>query len=297
VEEAQQVAGQSPRPVRQTVRTLRRVAVVPVLLLALTGCSRGQWERFGWPAGVTPQARRMLHLWQASTVAALIVGVLVWGLIFYAAIRFRRRTDEPPPQVRYNLPIEVLYTVVPFLIVAVLFYYTAIDENYVNKLSAKPDVTIGVQAFQWNWQFTYDDKQDNAGGVVQTVGSTEEIPVLVLPTNKRIRFVLNSDDVIHSFFVPEFLFKRDVLPGHQNEFEVTIDKKGAFVGRCAEYCGTYHPNMNFEVRAVSDSDYQQFLNDRAQGQTTTQALRAIGQPDHAVTTHPFDTVRTSRKAS
>lgn len=268
-----------------------------VALLALTGCSKGQAERFGWPPGVTPQAERMLRIWQASVWAALVVGVIVWGLAFYVVVRYRKRTEEIPRQVRYNLPVELLYTVIPVLIVAVLFFYTAIDENFVDKESPNPQVKVGVEAFQWNWKFNYEQVRDKQGNIVSTVGSATEIPVLVVPTHKTIRFVENSDDVVHSFWVPEFLFKRDVIPGRTNSFEITIDKAGAYVGRCAEFCGTYHSQMNFEVRAVSWADYQKFLRAKESGQSTAESLQAIGLPPHAVTTHPFKTKRTQRSAS
>jgi len=269
---------------------------VPLALLAVTaaGCDTQQVLRLGWPNGVTQQAQRMLHLWQGSVVAALAVGFFVWGLIFWSVIRYRKRTDELPPQVHYNLPIEVLYTIVPFLIVAVLFYYTAIDESYVDRQSAKPDVTVHVVAFQWNWKFSYD-RRDKAGNIIETIGTNSQIPILVLPTNEKVRFIENSDDVIHSFWVPDFLFKRDVIPGRTNSFEVTIDRQGAFVGRCAEFCGTYHSAMNFEVRAVSPADYQRYLTARAGGLSTGQALQTIGLPATAVTTHPFN--RTGGSAS
>jgi cytochrome c oxidase subunit 2 len=255
----------------------------------LAGCSGEDLPRFGWPRGITPQADVMQTLWSGSVIAALVVGVIVWGLIFWAVIRYRRRpSDHIPHQVAYNLPIEVLYTVVPFLIIAVLFFYTAIDENYVNKESGKADVQISVLAFKWNWQFGYVGERDKNGKFVQTVGSTDEVPVLVLPVNRRVLFTENSADVIHSFYVPAFLFKRDVIPGRTNSFEVTVKRTGSFVGRCAEFCGTYHAMMNFEVRAVSTADFAKFITARKQGMTTAQALQAIGQAPYATTTHPFE---------
>src|SRR5918911_902278 len=99
----------------------------------------------------------MYELWIGSVIAALVVGAFVWGLIFWCVVRYRKRGDQLPPQTRYNLPIELLYTIVPFLIIAVLFYYTAIIETYVNKTSAHPDVRVEVVAFKWNWQFRYLD--------------------------------------------------------------------------------------------------------------------------------------------
>jgi len=127
---------------------------------------------------------------------------------------------------------------------------------------------------------------------VNTVGTTNEIPILVLPTDRSVRFELASADVIHSFWVPEFLFKLDVIPGEENGrnnvFQVTVRKQGAFVGRCAELCGEYHAFMNFEVRSVSPQDYDAYLKAREQGMDTQHALESIGQPGLAVTTHPFN---------
>lgn len=299
--------------VRSRVARLSVLAVLVVL--STTGCTKAGIEdklRFGWPTGITDQARQMREMWTWSSVAALTVGVLVWGLTFWVCVFHRKKSDELPRQTALNLPLEIAYTIVPFLIIAVLFAYTAVIETNVNKLAAKPDTTIQVVGFKWNWQFNYLDKKDHtvtddaaAKGVtpvVNTVGSVEEIPVLVLPAHKTIRIEEQSDDVIHSFWVIDFLFKRDVIPGVDNKFDVNIDKEGAYVGRCAEYCGTYHSEMNFEVRVVSWDLYQKYLDtlDQLGGadpDRQRKALAAIGGPDHATTTYPFDTDRTARQAS
>lgn len=259
----------------------------------LSGCSVDKAARgFGWPErGITEQAHQMYDLWIGSVIAALAVGFFVWALIFWCIVRYRKRSEDLPAQVRYNLPIETLYTVVPFLIIAVLFYYTAVTETFVTKVdnSAKPDVRVEVVAFKWNWQFKYLD-ETGADGPISTVGSSDMVPVLVVPTHQRIRFLLNSRDVIHSFWVPEMLFKRDVIPGVTNQFEVTVDREGAYVGRCAEFCGAYHSMMNFEVRAVTKGQYERFIDLRRQdpNTTTTQALRqVVGGSGLAETTTPF----------
>lgn len=269
------------------------------LLVSLAGCSAKDAFAFGWPHGVSLQAHRMYNLWIGSTIAALCVGVFVWGLIFWCVVRYRKRGEKLPAQTRYNLPIELLYSVAPFFVIAVLFYYTAVTETYVNKESTHPDAQVNVVAFKWNWQFVYPKTKDPKGQPVSTTGSSDYIPVLVVPTHKKVRFTEHSKDVVHSFWVPDLLFKRDVLPSKDNinSFEVTIDKAGAYVGHCAELCGTYHSQMNFEMRAVSWTDYQQFLKDKQRGMTTPAALHDIGQPRYATTTHPFDTSRTGRKAS
>ncbi|WP_091059295.1 cytochrome c oxidase subunit II [Micromonospora humi] len=266
------------------------------LLVLLTGCDVGKtFGGFGWPqGGITPESHRMYDLWIASCIAALAVGVFVWGLIFWCVIRYRKRGNELPVQTRYNLPMEFLYTIAPILVVSVLFYYTAVVQTDVVKESKNPDVTVEVVAFKWNWQFNYRDGQGrDANTVASVLGTSEVIPVLVLPSGRSIRFEEQSRDVIHSFWVPELLFKRDVMPGSiRNTFEVSsIDTEGAFVGRCAELCGSYHAFMNFELRVVSPEKYEQFLAAKKGGSSTQDALKAIGVDEYATTTKPFDTRR------
>jgi cytochrome c oxidase subunit 2 len=280
---------------------LAKVAGLGLLgALTLSGCDvQGSWLSWGWPEGITDEAH---SLWIGSTIAALVVGIAVWALIAYAAIRYRKRGDEVPRQTAYNLPLEIVYTIVPFLIIAVLFFFTVSTQNRVMQRSANPDVTVAVNAFKWNWQFVYPDTTDaNGGQPVSTVGSSTEIPILVLPTDQKIRFELASADVIHSFWVPEFLFKLDVIPGNENGrdnvFEVTVREQGAFVGRCAELCGTYHAFMNFEVRSVSPADYQAYLAAREKGLSTHDALESIGQPGDSTSTKPFDLQRQQSEAS
>jgi cytochrome c oxidase subunit II len=283
---------------------------VVALVITLSACTTSQWDEafgFGWPEGITTQAHRVRGLWTWSIVAALIVGVLVWGLIFWACIVYRRRDGELPRQTKYNLPIEALYTVVPFIIVAVLFYYTAVTQNFVTTTKPAADTTVSVTAFKWNWQFSYDGVQDpRTSQAVYTVGTSNEIPVLVVPVNQNVRFRVNSNDVIHSFWVPDTLFKRDVFPAatknQNNVFQLRPEVEGTYVGRCAELCGTYHSQMNFEMRVVSASDYQRYLNalasfGNADLDRQAKALTAIGQPAQATTTHPFDTSRTARAPS
>lgn len=269
-----------------------------LLLTLLSGCSIEDWGskfgHFGWPGkGISLQAHEMYDLWIASTIAALAVGIGVWGLIFWCVIRYRKRGEELPVQTRFNMPMEILYTVTPVLIVAVLFYYTAIVQTNVDKLSKNPDNVVEVVAFKWNWQFNYRDGMgENAKTVASTVGSSDVIPILVLPVGETIRFEETSKDVIHSFWVPEMLFKRDVFPGNvRNVFEVTLDKTGHYVGRCAELCGTYHAFMNFELVAVTPENFDKYIAARTAGQSTQDALVAIGEPAYATTTSPFNTRR------
>ena len=280
--------GSTSRPRLALGRVLGLGSVVVTALVLLSGCSVGDAFYFGWPRKhITDQSNRMFDLWIGSVIAALVVGAFVWGLIFWCVIRYRKRGDELPAQTRYNMPIEILYSVLPFLVVSVLFYYTAIVQTDVDRIQPNPDVTVHVVASKWNWEFEYPDQKDASGQPVSTIGASDYIPVLVVPTHKRIRFVEDSQDVIHSFWVPALLFKRDVFPGGvQNKFEVTIEKEGSYVGRCAE------------LRAVPFDEYQQFIADKKQGMSTPEALVAAGEKDgYATTTQPFDTSRTASNYS
>jgi cytochrome c oxidase subunit 2 len=282
---------------------LARLAALGLLgVVTLTGCDipNNEFWRFGWPNGVTEQAQHMRELWTGSVIAALVVGILVWALILYSVVRHRKRSDELPKQTAYNLPLEIVYTILPFLIIAALFFFTVVVQNKVQARSDNPDETIAVNAFKWNWQFVYQETTGTDGQPVSTVGSSSEIPILVLPTDRTIRFEVASADVIHSFWVPEFLFKLDVIPGNENGrnnvFEVTVREQGAYVGRCAELCGTYHAFMNFEVRAVSGADYDAYLAARESGMSTSEALEKIGQPGHSTSTTPFESLQNGNVA-
>ncbi|HET6501201.1 MAG TPA: cytochrome c oxidase subunit II [Amycolatopsis sp.] len=295
-------------------------ALAGLVALLATGCSGDEVLRFGWPVGVTEQATEMRWLWTWSVIAALVVGVIVWALIFWASVFHRKKKNadptELPRQFQYNVPLELFCVVLPLVMVCVLFFFTATTENDVLAKKPNPDVTVNVIAFQWNWEFDYPNEPKDANGqIIKTVGSSTEIPLLVLPVGKNIQYNLRSADVIHSFWVPEFNFKRDVFPypeknNQDSSFQNTIDQTGEFVGRCAELCGTYHSMMNFEVRALPDNLYTHYIQLRTQinpatGQpnTAAEALTALGQSDptcgvlctpHAVTTEPFNTDRTAR---
>jgi cytochrome c oxidase subunit 2 len=233
-------------------------AALPTILLT-SGCDlkdAGETAlRVGIPKPVTVQGEHIYHLWLGSVGAATAVGVFVWALIFWAGFHYRKNSDELPRQVRYNLPIEVLYTIVPFVIISVLFYYTAVTENFVDK-AEKPDLRVNIVGFQWNWQFVYPEQK------VQVTGSPTQPAMMVLPADERIRFVESSPDVIHAWWVPEFLFKRDVIPGRFNTFDINIRSKAighTYVGRCTEYCGEKHDRMNFFVKIVSKADFDAYM--------------------------------------
>ena len=223
----------------------------------LAGCSGGQLPRFGAPPGATSQSQNFLHMWRWTFIVAMAIGALVWGLIFWSIIRYRKRPgdDALPKQTRYHIPLEITYTVIPVIIVAVIFGFVVHAENKIDHLSKNPAVTIKVEGFQWGWQYSYLRPD---GSVIGTpvVGTQTHNPTLVLPEGETVRLLLRSDDVIHSFYVPDFLFKRDLIPGVNNDVDLFIDRTGTFQGHCAEFCGIFHTDMNFLVKSVPRQQFQ-----------------------------------------
>jgi cytochrome c oxidase subunit 2 len=243
---------------------VRRGALVAAVgaLLFLTGCSaeqRHEWTNFAMPDPATEQADHIFNLWHWAWVAALITGVIVWGLIFWSIFRYRRRSDdEVPIQTRYNLPLEIFYTIAPVIMVVVFFYWTVNVQNAVLQ-DTEQDHTVNVVGQQWSWTFNYTGEDAVNGKNVYTSGTASKIPTLVLPVDETVQFNLYSPDVIHDFGIPAFLMRMDVVPGRFNHFEVTPDTIGDFRGKCYELCGAYHSRMLFNVRVVSAEDYEAYL--------------------------------------
>ena len=221
-------------------------------LVALAGCSA---PSFGMQDPVTEQGDVVDRLWSPVVITALLVGALVWGLLLWSVVRYRRRNDTLPTQVAEHIPIEIAYTVVPILMVVALFAVGSAAVTDIEEQDPNPDVVVDVEGFQWSWQFRYvsDDV------VVSGDGEGTRGPDLVLPVGRTTRLNLISDDVIHSFWVPKFLTKRDLVPGVDNEIDVTPTEVGTWVGRCAEYCGLDHWRMNFRVRVVSVEEYEEWV--------------------------------------
>jgi len=246
-------------------RRIRRAAVlagVVVLAVGLTGCSdETQAGRVGMPEIVTKQGQDNLHLWQGAWIAALATGVVTWGFILGAAFFFRRRSDdEVPIQTRYNLPVEIFYTIFPIIMVVVFFSHTVRVQNTMLEIDPHPDVNLTIVGQKWQWTFNYPDSVDTPEGTnVFVAGTGEDIPMLVLPVDSTIEFDLYSPDVIHDFGIPAFAMRMDVVPGRNNRFQVTTTKTGEFAGKCFELCGAYHSRMLFEVHVVSKDDYEAYL--------------------------------------
>jgi cytochrome c oxidase subunit 2 len=265
------------------------LAAVGISVLVLGGCSsetKGEWERFAMPDPASLQGEKILNLWQGAWIAALATGVIVWGLIFYAIIRFRRRSDdEIPVQTRYNLPLEIFYTIAPVIMVIVFFAHTVETQNFVLDDDRPNDNCMEIVGQQWSWTFNYGIGEKGDCEVtpnstefpytsyVHDSGTGSQIPQLYLPVGQTTRFNLHSPDVIHDFGIPGFLMKMDVVPGRVNHYAITPTRTGTFRGKCYELCGVYHSRMLFDVHVVTVAEYEAHLEQlQADGAETDEPL-------------------------
>jgi cytochrome c oxidase subunit II len=222
------------------IRWLAVAALVPVV----AGCA---------PTSVTEEGRAVYNLYNLFLYIAAVVFVVVSGLVIWSVIRYRRRGDELPKQTHGNNKLELTWTLIPTVIVLVLFVFTIQAQDKVLDRSGQADVNLTVTAFQWSWRFTYE------GTGAEVLGSPETIPEMVVPVGQTIRVKLVSADVVHSFYVPQTLFKRQAIPGTDNEFDLTFEQVGLYHGQCTQFCGLQHPDMVFRVRVVSQGEYQNWL--------------------------------------
>jgi len=263
---------------RKTITTITSLAIAGALVL--TGCSP-EVEK-GWlptERGTTSNSDRIMDLWVNSWIAALAVGIITWGLIVWCLVAYRRRkgTVGFPRQTSFNLPLEVFYLTIPLFMVLVFFYFTDRDQQAIDDRSQPADVVVDVRGKQWAWDFNYksgtviEEDVHEAGVQAHLTGNTidkEQLPTLYLPVNKSVDLELNSRDVIHSFWVPAFLQKRDMIPGKTNYIRFTPTAEGTYDGKCAELCGEYHSEMLFRVKVVSEAEFQAHMEElKAAGNT------------------------------
>jgi cytochrome c oxidase subunit 2 len=244
-------------------------------VLLLTGCTY-EFSR-GWlpgVSGVTNHTDRIVGLWTTAWIILWLVGIIAWALMGWAMLIYRRRKGETglPVQLRYNNPIEVLFTIVPLILVIGFFAFTARDIAAIEQPTENPDVVIEVIGKQWSWDFNYVDANVYDTGIqAQFEGQTgvpETLPALYLPVGKTVQIDLSSRDVIHSFWVIDFLYKKDMFPGKTNHMYFTPQVEGTYMGKCAELCGEYHSMMLFQVKVVSQAEYDTHLASlAAKGQT------------------------------
>jgi cytochrome c oxidase subunit II len=208
----------------------------------------------GWPAVSSTQAAALADDWRVFTYAALAVAGLVWALILFAAVRFRRTRDNPEPrsQKDQNPALEIAWTVAPLIVVILLFVVTLHIETEVEARAPAPAAQIAVNAYRWGWTFSYRN-----GPTID--GTSNDPPEMVLPAGETTAIRVTSSDVVHAFWIPDMLFKRDAVPGRASTFDLTPTAEGTFLGRCGEFCGLNHALMTFRVRVVSPAGYRRWL--------------------------------------
>ncbi len=257
-------------------------------MVVLAGC---HVPGFDVPHAADRQGAQASRLWHGTQFVALAVGALVWALIGYVVLRYRRRkragADAVPSQRAYFVALEVVYTAIPLVIVAILFAYTTTAQRRMMAISSHPDLRVEVTAFQWGWRFHYPDGDVTVAGQGPTAPSerategpgggsgpaergTQGVvpPQMVLPVGLTTEIDLTATDVVHAFYVPNFLFQRNAVPGSPTRFDITPTELGTFGGRCATFCGIRHYTMTFTVRVVSPEDYRQWLAANGTGPAT-----------------------------
>lgn len=265
-----------------------RWAAVPVGIASaalLAGCTPTQLHGFlpGFVEDGTPATNRtdmVAGLWVNSWIVLLAVGVITWGLMLWAVIAYRRRKGQSglPVQLRYNMPVEIFYTIVPLILVVGFFAFTARDQTILETQYDDPEVSITAYGKQWSWDFQYNGEDDDNADAVYSMGvqaaetdegyDLDDLPTLYLPVDKTVQIELRSRDVIHSFWIIDFLYKKDMYLGRENFWSFTPTREGTYAGKCAELCGEYHSAMLFNVKVVSEAEYEDYLDSlRAAGNT------------------------------
>lgn len=257
-------------PVFGMPRRLRRaITLLAVGLLALTTITAASAQS-GMPDAITKEGDKIHDLWVFTLILAAIVFVAVEAAIVYVIFAFRKKNDELPKQTHGSTALEVVWTTIPVVIVIALFTYSFIVLHDVENTAAPDDLTVHVQGFQFQWGFTYDmndlgtnTPDRNAEGKIEILGTPAEEPTLVIPIGEPVEFTLFSADVIHSFYIRDFLYKLDVVPGRDNRFVVTPNKLGTFHAQCAELCGLNHALMRFQLRVVTRAEFDQWVAENA----------------------------------
>ncbi len=252
----------SPRPAL--------VAALAAATVLLAGCT--QLEP---PNAVTPQGGDIRSLYVFVFTIAVVVFVFVEALIVFTVLRYRRKPTDTglPAQIHGNNKLEVIWTAIPAIIVLVMFVFSYSTLDRVNAISPSPDIRIRAVAAQFQWTFEYLSPDG------QTVLFEQLAPEMTIPAGKTVHLTLRSKDVIHAFYVPQFLFKRDVVPGRENNFDFSVDAKDAgqtFRGQCAELCGVYHGSMVFAVKAVTPDEYASWLKTQVDNAAKTPAPQPSG---------------------
>lgn len=205
------------------------------------------------PVAASSQAGPIDTLFGFHWVAISFLFSLIIVFLLYSVVVFRRKADdeEDGPHVHSNTPLEIIWTIVPLIVVIALGIWAAFILTDITE-AKEGEMPISVTGRQWSWAFAYPDYPE--------VGPSTK---LVLPVDQPVRLEMQSEDVLHSFWVPEFRVKQDLVPGQLDILRITPTKIGTYVVRCAEICGYDHTHMVAEVQIVSQADFDQWLDDQS----------------------------------
>lgn len=254
---------------RSSNRAARIAALAAISGFALAGCSSDTIANGFLPSNpnITNKTGDIIALWNGSWIALLAVGVLTWGLIIWALIAYRKRKgdNQLPVQLQYHVPLELMYTVIPIIMVGVLFVYSQRTIETVLEHDDAPEITIQVHGKQWSWDFYYEDYDVHYSGeriqLTGEWGDFDELPTLYLPVDQNVEFQVMSRDVQHAFWIPEFLYKTDMIPGRTNTFQLVPQEIGTYNGKCAEMCGEFHSEMLFKVEVVELDEFEAVMQE------------------------------------
>jgi cytochrome c oxidase subunit II len=255
------------------------VVAATVIVLAAAGITpQRAWDSFfpiGGQAPATAQSQGIRQLYDIVFYIAVVIFVVVEALIVWSAFRYRRKPgdDELPPQTHGNNLVEVIWTAIPTVIVLVLF---VLSFQTLQTVDAKSDTDVRVRAVAARFQWSFDYLDANGDVLFTQALPTGEAGGMTVPVGEPVHVTLRSPDVIHAFYVPKFLFKRDVVPGKENNFDFTVEEAGTYRGQCAELCGAFHGAMIFDVHAVPPAEFDAWLAAQIEKANATPAPSPTG---------------------
>ncbi|OPX56380.1 cytochrome c oxidase subunit II [Oceanospirillum multiglobuliferum] len=263
-------------------RASQRMALLTLLLLGANNVAHSAWQ-LNMPEGVTQISASVYELHMIIFWICVVIGCVVFGVMFWSIFHHRKSKGAKPASFHESTTVELIWTIVPVLILIGMAVPATATLRQMYDTTAS-DVDIQVTGYQWKWRYRYLNENIDFFSTLTT--PTEQIHnqadksehyllevdnPLVLPVGKKIRFLTTSNDVIHSWWVPDFAVKKDAIPGFINEAWTRIDTPGTYRGQCAELCGKDHGFMPIVVVALADTDYQTWVTEQQQAALSKQA--------------------------
>jgi len=242
-----------------------------VLLICITASARAEESAYNMTQGVTNISEQVYDLHMLIFYICCAIAVVVFGAMFYSMYHHRKSKGAVAAHFHESTKVEVIWTVIP-IIILVLMAIPATKTLVAMEDTSQSDLTIKITGSQWKWHYSYFGEDVEFFSLLATsqkaIDGIEEKGAhyllevdnpLVLPINRKVRFLMTADDVIHSWWVPDFAVKKDTIPGFINEAWTRIDKPGVYRGQCAELCGRAHGFMPIVVHAMEEEKYDEWL--------------------------------------